>query len=338
MRRSLITALIMALIVISFTTHGLPEASDKPAGFSGDVVITEPDSIIKAKLYVKGPIIHRVEMSEDDGGMVFIRPPDARGKIWMLDPAKKQYTILSAGLPAREDPLEAWTDIPNDMQGGPGGDEVLDGHPCKVYHFKYSDEDPVTVRVWFAEDLKHEIRVEADAELAIGMGEDSSLIYRKMKGTFEVLNIRLQEPSDSLFEIPPDYVDAGKTAPREEAPKEIADLLVGRWDIAPTEVYPSGYMVFYAEGTYEMVQMGADGVGAGTKGEYKLDTTVDPVRIDLCLDKCGKPGSEWTTRFGIIRVLSNGKLEIRTSPDSNHPSTFSDDPADLYTMILTRAE
>ncbi len=123
-----------------------------------------------------------------------------------------------------------------------------------------------------------------------------------------------------------------------EIPADITKLIVGQWKMAPNKRAIEGSIIFLSGGSYEMHEKLVDGSGVGTKGEYKINKDVTPVRIDLCLDKCGKPGSEWTTRFGILRVLSNDKLEIRTSPDQNHPKDFSDDKAEEYTIILTRME
>jgi hypothetical protein len=76
----------------------------------------------------------------------------------------------------------------------------------------------------------------------------------------------------------------------------------------------------------------------GKKGEYKLNSNVSPITIDICLGECGNAGAEWTTCFGILRVLPNDTLEILTSPDSNYPTSFPDDTSGEYTMILTRME
>ena len=119
---------------------------------------------------------------------------------------------------------------------------------------------------------------------------------------------------------------------------DVVHLIVGKWDLAPNKRASKGSITFDKNGTYDLQEKLQDGSGVGTKGEYILMINVAPIKIDLCADKCGKPGSEWTTRFGIIRVLSNEKLEIRTSPDSKHPLSFSDDISDEYTMILTRAK
>lgn len=123
---------------------------------------------------------------------------------------------------------------------------------------------------------------------------------------------------------------------KEGISKDVTQLVVGKWEITPNKRVSKGSITFDKNGSYAMHEQLQDGSGVGTKGEYKLNSSVTPVKIDLCLDKCGKPGSEWTTRFGIIRVLSNEKLEICTSPDGKYPSDFSDDTSSEYTIILTR--
>ncbi|MCK4414169.1 MAG: OmpA family protein [Candidatus Eisenbacteria sp.] len=125
---------------------------------------------------------------------------------------------------------------------------------------------------------------------------------------------------------------------KEGISEDVTQLIVGEWEIAPNKRASKGSITFDENGSYVMHEQLHDGTGVGTKGEYRLNSNVTPVRIDLCLDKCGKPGSEWTTRFGIMRVLANDKLEIHTSPDSKHPSNFSDDTSDEYTMMLTRTQ
>ena len=128
------------------------------------------------------------------------------------------------------------------------------------------------------------------------------------------------------------------TSVKKGISKDITQLIVGKWEMAPNKRAAKGSITFDKNGSYVMHEQFHDGTGVGTKGEYILNSNVTPTRIDLCLDKCGKPGSEWTTRFGIIRVLPNEKLEIYTSSDSKHPSDFPDDTSGEYTMILTRAK
>jgi hypothetical protein len=115
-----------------------------------------------------------------------------------------------------------------------------------------------------------------------------------------------------------------------------AELIVGEWTIAPHKGVTSGTIVFSKNGAHATEEKHSDGTGVGRKGEYQLDTSKSPVRIQICTGKCGVPGSEWTTLFGIVQFYSNDKMEIRTSPDSNYPRDFSQNKTDEYTMILTR--
>ena len=135
--------------------------------------------------------------------------------------------------------------------------------------------------------------------------------------------------------------EPAKKASQDESAKEIkaedvTEIILGKWAIGPNKRSSKGSITFDKNGTYVMHEQLVDGMGVGTKGEYRLDSSVTPAKIDLCANKCDTPGSEWTTRFGIIRILSNDKLEIQTSPDSKHPSGFSDDTSDMYKMFLTR--
>ena len=189
------------LALVWLASPGAVHAASEPVEFSADLLITGPDSSVKARLFVRGETIHRVEMSKEAGGTVYLRPPKARGNIWVLDPAKKQYSTL--GWPQKHrDPVEAWTDIQYDMGGRAVSEETVNGFPCAVYHFKYKGEDKVSLKMWFAEDLKYTIKREANAKIPIANPAEPESI----KGTFEVLNIKVEKLDDSLFEIPGDYV------------------------------------------------------------------------------------------------------------------------------------
>lgn len=146
----------------------------------------------------------------------------------------------------------------------------------------------------------------------------------------------------SLFRPVPGVVHSPSGTSQDAADEQgvsqdIAQLIVGKWTIAPNKRATQGTIVFNSNGSYELQEHLADGTGVGTKGGFKLNSRVTPATIDLCLGKCDEPGSEWTTRFGIIRVLPGGQLEIRTSSDGTYPSGFSDDTSAEQTMILTRA-
>jgi len=139
---------------------------------------------------------------------------------------------------------------------------------------------------------------------------------------------------------PPDTMKAAPAdTTKAVAEKEITidEYLIGQWTMAPHPGVLTGDITFKDDGTYDKNEKHEDGVGAGVKGQYILYKDQKPCGIDLCLEKCGGPGSEWTTLFGIVRILEDGRLEIRTSPDSKRPTEFNKEPG-MYTMFLTRAE
>ncbi len=123
-----------------------------------------------------------------------------------------------------------------------------------------------------------------------------------------------------------------------EVKEGLAQFIIGKWEIAPSTCVESGDITFDEFGMYDLNEKYYDGSDGGTEGEYKLNCNVSPAKMCLCLGNCDQPGSEWTTRFGIIRILPDNKLEICTSPDGNYPPDFCDDKMDKYTMILTRIE
>ena len=117
----------------------------------------------------------------------------------------------------------------------------------------------------------------------------------------------------------------------------VAENLTGVWLLSPTQWVESGQLTFNEDGTYVLEERHAtDGVLVTTTGQFLIDESATPVRIDLCLEQCGGPGAEWTTRFGILRFISDQALEIRTSPDATPPAEFSTDEHDRGTMKLTR--
>jgi len=131
-------------------------------------------------------------------------------------------------------------------------------------------------------------------------------------------------------------MDVRSSAQQTTTVKDVAQIILGEWQIAENGRAKSGMIIFNSNGLYEMDEKLQDGDRVGTKGGYKLNQDTSPYTIDLCVGQCGAPGSEWTTRFGILRVISNDKIEIRTSPDGNYPVDFSVDPTDKYYMILNR--
>ena len=132
------------------------------------------------------------------------------------------------------------------------------------------------------------------------------------------------------------FVESVCEAGEKDEIKTIENRLLGEWKIASNKCTKNGKLTFYKNNKYKIFETDNKGTGSGYTGKYKLNTSTDPVTIDLCLGECGGPGSEWTTRFGILRFISDKKMEIRTSPDSNHPKSFSKDKDECYTLMLTK--
>ena len=128
------------------------------------------------------------------------------------------------------------------------------------------------------------------------------------------------------------------TVLKENSSTDLAQLIPGKWELAPNKRASEGYIIFDPKGSYEMFEKLQDGTGVTKKGEYLLYRDVSPVKIDICLGKCNQAGSEWTSLFGIIRALSNNKIEIRVSADGNRPTEFSEDKSEEGTMILSRTK
>lgn len=124
----------------------------------------------------------------------------------------------------------------------------------------------------------------------------------------------------------------------KQVQKSKTDTIEGKWQLSPNKRVKSGTITFYGNHTYLLEENLQDGDKISRKGEYKINSKTSPARIDICLGKCGIPGSEYTTGFGIFRFLPGGKLEIRSSPDGKYPSQFDNSKADEYTMIMMRLE
>jgi hypothetical protein len=115
-----------------------------------------------------------------------------------------------------------------------------------------------------------------------------------------------------------------------------AAMIQGKWNIAPNKRLTQGAIEFKANRTYVLKEKHHDKTWVTTKGQYNLQPALKPMRIDICLNRCGGPGSEWTTRFGIIRFQSADHAQIFTSRDKNYPSDFPSDTQNQYFMDLTR--
>ena len=156
---------------------------------------------------------------------------------------------------------------------------------------------------------------------------------------FCAVNLYSQDQKEKAEEKKTDKAGECKKEKTEDVEKseDISEIIVGEWSMTPNQRILEGSIVFTTDGAYEMKEKLRDETVVGNKGEYRLMTDTEPARIKLCLDRCDKPGSEWTTSFGIIRALPGGKLEIFNSPDGKFPAAFPEDPgATEYSMVLKK--
>lgn len=168
-----------------------------------------------------------------------------------------------------------------------------------------------------------------------------ALVLVCMTVTFCGLDLYSQDQKEKAEEIKTEKTEDCKNEKSADSEKseDISRIIIGEWSLTPNQRILEGSIVFKKDGSYEMKEKLHDGTGVGNKGEYRLFTDKKPARIKLCLDRCDKPGGEWTTSFGIIRVLSDGKLEIFNSPDGKFPAAFPEgQEASEYSMVLARLQ
>jgi len=99
-------------------------------------------------------------------------------------------------------------------------------------------------------------------------------------------------------------------------------MLQGDWAVAAKYGRGDGEAVFRADKTYVLTEIHPDGTAVTHKGEYRIDPSVDPCAIDLCVGKFSNAGSEWVTTFGILRFLSDDEAEIHFDPSGTRPASF----------------
>ena len=113
-----------------------------------------------------------------------------------------------------------------------------------------------------------------------------------------------------------------KNAPAEVTPVAEPNL-IGEWTVISTDSTDDVGLIVREEGTY--TRMVVDG---SVTGPYDLDMTQSPYALDLCVSKCGGPGSEWTTLFCIFRFRTVDTLELRYSPTNERYKEFAENPAE----------
>ena len=121
-----------------------------------------------------------------------------------------------------------------------------------------------------------------------------------------------------------------KSAQAETTP--LTDLsLIGEWTAISGDSTENVGLIIREDGTYTRTT-----VDASVTGPYDIDTTQSPYALDLCVGKCGGPGSEWTTLFCIFRFHTADTLELRPSPTGERYKEFADEPAENTIFYLRK--
>lgn len=121
-----------------------------------------------------------------------------------------------------------------------------------------------------------------------------------------------------------------KSAPTEVTPAAEPNL-IGEWTVISTDSTHHVGLIVREDGTYTRMD-----VDASVTGPYELDTTQSPYALDLCISKCGGPGSEWTTLFCIFRFHTVDTLELRYSPTGERYKEFAEKPTENTVFYLLK--
>lgn len=123
---------------------------------------------------------------------------------------------------------------------------------------------------------------------------------------------------------------------KESNPPSIQDALIGDWEILPNARLETGGLVFKANGTYERSETPRGSTPHTVKGSYLLNEKQVPCAIDLCLGDCGGAASQWTTLFGIVRLLDSDKAEMYFPPDGKRPASFPESDCEGRYLLVRK--
>jgi len=121
-----------------------------------------------------------------------------------------------------------------------------------------------------------------------------------------------------------------KNVPAEVTPAAEPNL-IGEWTVISTDSTDDVSLIVREDGTYTRLI-----VDGSVTGPYDLDMTQSPYALDLCVSKCGGPGSEWTTLFCIFRFNTADTLELRFSPTSERYKEFEEKPTKETVFYLLK--
>lgn len=187
MKKPILTLLVLLLVTISTSVF-----ADE---FSADVITQLPTGKMTGKLYFKDTDISRNEMM---GMITIIKRP----LVYQIFSNTKKYHVSNIGSLKDKNPLADAGDFKswikkNNMKKV--GKETIAGYKCIIYDGDIKSEKSEFahhIKLWYSKKLNYPIKSEITLPAPIG----------KMNRYLE--NIMIGKQKESLFSIPPGYVEA----------------------------------------------------------------------------------------------------------------------------------
>jgi hypothetical protein len=175
---------------IALALIGCFSATSIAAEFSADLLLKQAGETITGKVYVKGEKT-RQEYIERGTKQAMIFRFDKK-MFWLLMPAEKVYMDIPSneGAAASDPTLDQ--KIKNMAVQKYLGKETVNGYTCDKYQYIYNDTSRGTVTQWYSKKLNYPIKSEYKSPRSYMLTE-----YK---------NIKEGKVSDSLFDVPGDYM------------------------------------------------------------------------------------------------------------------------------------
>ena len=191
---------VMVVVVVALAVAGyvfLPKLLGGATQFSADIVLGLPYANLEGRFYRKSTDTSRTEMM---GKVIITR----EGLLYTIIPEVKKYSVASLADVAGQSVLAEMSDFKKWINANGGkhtGQETLYGLTCDVYEAKVRMSvaiPPVDTKIWYAKKLAFPVKSESITDGPVG------------KVVMFLKNIKVEQLSDNLFDIPLDYakVDA----------------------------------------------------------------------------------------------------------------------------------
>lgn len=176
--------------VIALALIACFSATSIAAEFSADLLLKRAGETITGKVYVKGDKI-RQEYIQQGTKQVMIFRFD-KEMFWLLMPAQKVYMDIPSNQCATASDPTLDQKIKDMAVQKNLGKETVNGYICDKYQYIYKDSSMGTATQWYSQKLNYPIKSE----------------YKSPSGYMftEYKNIKEGGVSDSLFDVPGDYM------------------------------------------------------------------------------------------------------------------------------------